>query len=240
VPVFVRLPYDTDRFPFARLAARALGVGRLEELGSRSLAAKRSRDPSTVLATSDNLRLRACLAGLPDAHPLLALYRRLVREVVAPPFGGWLSVTQRPTFRVHLPGTPGVSGWHRDADVTGRMDYINAWVPFVDAAGTTALHVEPEYDSEEHLPVDVPYGQVLVFDGGLLSHGSVTNTTDRSRVSLDFRFTPWTDDGGQRPTSVLAARPAPPYHLARPVVAPPHRPGGRSAAAGPRAAPVTP
>ncbi len=229
MPVFVRLPYDTDRFPFARLAARVLGVGTLEELGSRSLAAKRSRDPSTVLAASDNLHLRARLAGLLETHPLIALYRQLVREVVAPSFGGWISVTQRPTFRVHLPGTPGVSRWHRDADVTGRLDYINAWVPFIDAAGTTALHVESEYDSEEYLPVDVPYGQVLVFDGGLLSHGSVTNTTDRSRVSLDFRFTPWTDDGGQLPTSVLAARPAPPYHLTRPVVAPPHRPGGRPA-----------
>jgi ectoine hydroxylase-related dioxygenase (phytanoyl-CoA dioxygenase family) len=34
----------------------------------------------------------------------------------------------------------------------------------------------------------VRYGEVLIFDGGYLSHGTVSNQTQTTRVSLDMRF----------------------------------------------------
>ncbi|MCY1004069.1 hypothetical protein OV079_00480 [Nannocystis pusilla] len=34
----------------------------------------------------------------------------------------------------------------------------------------------------------VRYGQVLIFDGGYLGHGSVDNVSGVTRVSLDMRF----------------------------------------------------
>jgi ectoine hydroxylase-related dioxygenase (phytanoyl-CoA dioxygenase family) len=46
------------------------------------------------------------------------------------------------------------------------------------------------YGRGEYTPVPVEYGQMLLFDGGLLSHGTVENTSSQTRVSMDLRFVP--------------------------------------------------
>jgi len=184
------VPYDTRRLPLAGAAAQALGVARLDRLADAERERKRDSGGRPRLGYGDNLRLRARLAALPAAHPLLVLYNRLVREVVAPAFGGSISYNASPTFRVHMAGTPSVSAWHRDADVTGRLDYLTAWVPFVDTFESNGLWVEQHYGAADYQPVPAAYGEVVIFDGALARHGSQPNRTHVSRVSLDFRFVP--------------------------------------------------
>ena len=62
------------------------------------------------------------------------------------------------------------------------------WMPFTDVDDGTALWLESDYGRGDFAPVPVRYGEVLIFDGGYLGHGSVANRTDRTRVSLDMRF----------------------------------------------------
>jgi ectoine hydroxylase-related dioxygenase (phytanoyl-CoA dioxygenase family) len=202
------LPYDTGRFPLARAAAQALGVERLDCLAASERERKRQAGRQPVLGYADNMRLRARLAGLPSAHPLLELYDQLVRQVVAPAFGGHISYNASPTFRVHMAGTPSVSTWHRDVDVTGRLDYLTGWVPFVDTFESNGLWLEQHYGAADYQPIPVTYGEVVIFDGALARHGSQPNRTSVSRVSLDFRFVP-KDPRGRGPiaNSILASRP---------------------------------
>ncbi len=202
------IPYDTERFPLAPAAALALGVERIDDLAEAERERKRQAGRRPVLGYRDNLRLRGRLADLAPDHPLLSLYGKLVREVVAPAFGSRISYNATPTFRVHLAGTPSVSAWHRDADVTGRLDYLTAWVPFVDTFESNGLWLEQHYGAADYQPVPATYGEAVIFDGALALHGSQPNRTDVSRVSLDFRFTP--RDPRQRgpiADSILAARP---------------------------------
>ena len=226
VPVQLRLRYETGRYPLAMAAAEVFEVDDLAQLSGRRLADKTDKDPGAILDQTDNFALRDQLATLPLDHKLREIYHSMVLQVIAPAFGGRISYTTRPTFRVHLPGTPPISAWHRDADITGRIDYVNAWVPLVNVVDENTLWIEDDYGSGNHRPVIVAYGEVLIFDGGLLSHGSVLNDSERARVSLDLRFAPRMPDGSARPTEVLSARPPPPFQLARPV-APPHPWRGR-------------
>lgn len=198
MPVMRRLAFDTERYPLAEAAAAVLGAADLGRLADDELGRLRDAHEREALTNEDSLRLRAKLAALTPAHPLRALYQRLVNEVVAPPFGGRIQVTSKPTFRVHLAGTGSVSAWHRDADVTSRPDYITCWAPFVDTFGTNTLWVERDYGSGDHAPVSVHYGEILLFDGALLEHGSVPNTTEVSRVSMDFRFAVNGMEGAER------------------------------------------
>ena len=61
-------------------------------------------------------------------------------------------------------------------------------MPFTDVDETATLWLESFYGRGDYAPVPVRYGEVLIFDGGYLSHGSVPNRTRTTRVSLDMRF----------------------------------------------------
>jgi hypothetical protein len=177
------LEYDTRTLPFAQwLAARIYKTPRLDKLHEHACA------PADSLTYEDNLRLRNLMQRLKDDSPFYKLYNGFAVHVIAAQFGRKIAYSSHPKMRVHLAGTPTVSKWHRDVDVTGRFDQINVWLPFTNAFGGNSLWIESDYGTGDYRPVEVRYGQALLFDGGLLEHGTVTNDTDTTRVSLDFRF----------------------------------------------------
>lgn len=200
--------YDTARYDLARLVAEdVFGVPALERLHEHAHALL-GHEPGARLSYADSLALRARLAAVPRSARLYAAYDALVAEVIAPRFGR-LSYSRNPTFRVQLAGTESVSDWHTDVEITGRDDQVNAWLPLVDAAGANSIWVESDYGRRDFAPVDVAYGEILLFDGGWLLHGSVANTTSVTRVSLDFRFAPKHDRRGAA-RAILGGRPSQP------------------------------
>jgi len=202
--------FDVRRFPWAEVVGRAcFGAPDLPRLHLTAAAGRRRRGQARDTTAADNLAFRARLAGLPPDAEFFRLYHAFAGGVVAPLFGGRISYTSRPTFRVHMPGTQAISLWHRDADVTGRLDQINVWTPFTPVAGANSLWIEQHYGAQDYAPVTLGYGEFLCFDGGLLAHGSVENTTTTTRVSMDFRFAPLTHDDGVD-LGILQARPAAP------------------------------
>jgi hypothetical protein len=183
------LPYDSRSFPFAALLSRdVFGVGRLEELHEYVRRRKRALGCDDALAMQDNLTLRRLIQDLDDDSPFYRLYRHFMLKVLAPVAGRPLSYSNHPKMRVHLPGTPSVSSFHADVPVTGRIDQLNFWIPFTDVQDTATLWLESCYGRGDYAPVPVRYGEVLIFDGGYLSHGTVSNQTQTTRVSLDMRF----------------------------------------------------
>ena len=119
------LDYDSDAYPFVSFVQRhVFGVDSLEGLHqSQHCPAHRA------LRYADNLRLRALMQRLPLNSEFYAIYNRFVRELVVRHFGGRLSYSSRPKMRVHLAGTDSVSRWHCDAEITGRPEQINIWLP---------------------------------------------------------------------------------------------------------------
>ena len=92
-----------------------------------------------------------------------------------------------PTFRVHPVGARTASVPHRDRDYAKGSKFINVWVPLVNVSATNSLWVERDKDSELE-PVQLNYGEALVFNGYDVLHGSVVNTSTMTRVSFDMRY----------------------------------------------------
>lgn len=205
----VFLPYDPRRYDFASAISEVLGFAPLAALHDHVLAAKREAGNRAELTYADNLAQRRKLARQPDDAPFYEVYNRFLTEVIAPRFGGWIGYTVHPTFRVHMAGTTGVSKWHTDVEVIGHEEYINGWLPFTSAADTNTIWVESDYGLEDYAPVPVAYGEALIFDGGCLRHGSVPNTSNATRVSMDFRFVVRRADRPNPDLGVLSGRPAP-------------------------------
>ena len=181
------LGYDTGRFPFAALVNETFRVTDLRELHAR---VKGLAEPPSY---DDNVRLRSFLRARLEKTPFFFYYSELMRTVVAPLFAMHVSYSRRPQFRVHLAGSPSASAWHTDKQVTGRDDQINIWLPFACTLPANTLWIETDYGCADYAPFCVDYGQMLLFDGGRLAHGTVGNDSGQTRVSIDFRFAPLED-----------------------------------------------
>lgn len=200
---FVRLTYDTTRYPFQQLlAAQVFKVPRIDQLHHVWLKQTGQR----ALHYQDNLLLRKLMQRLPDDSPFYKVYHQWVAEVLAPHYGSKITYSAHPKMRVHLAGTGTVSDFHCDADVTGKHDQINCYLPFTDVFDTCTLWCETDYGTENYQPLPLRYGEALLWDGGRLKHGTYHNTTGSTRVSCDFRFVPKPSALVQAPWSEILAR----------------------------------
>lgn len=202
---FVILDYDPGQFPFHLFLAHS--VFRVRQLDQLHVSWMR-RTGKAMLDYADNLRARRVMQELPDDSPFYAVYHAWVAKVLAPHYGGRVRYSAHPKMRVHFAGTGCVSDFHCDAEVTGRDDQINCYLPFTDVSAGGTVWCEADYNSGEYVPLDLRYGQALLWDGGRLRHGTFANQTGRTRVSCDFRFVareparvapPWSDILSDRP-----------------------------------------
>ena len=65
---------------------------------------------------------------------------------------------------------------------------MNIWLPLTLASGSRSIYIESEPGKKDYSPQEVDRGEFLMFPGSKLSHGSETNITNESRLSLDFRI----------------------------------------------------
>jgi len=186
---WVILDYDTRSFPFTSVLTRdVFKCHRLDRLHIYLKQHRKKHGGSTRFGHRDNLLIREMMQSQPPQADFWKLYHGFMLWVLAPWVGRALSYTSHPKMRIHLVGTASVSSFHHDIVVTKRIDQINFWMPFTDADGGSALWLESDYGKGDFRPVGVRYGQVLIFDGGYLGHGSVRNDSQVTRVSLDMRF----------------------------------------------------
>jgi ectoine hydroxylase-related dioxygenase (phytanoyl-CoA dioxygenase family) len=94
----------------------------------------------------------------------------------------------KPTLRVHMPGQSHVCTRHRDYSYKRQPTEINVWLPLTAVGGTNSLWVESEPGCEDFTPFETNgFGEAVLFWGNQCEHYTVQNTTDTTRVSLDFR-----------------------------------------------------
>lgn len=186
---WVLLNYDTVVYPFAEVLQRDIfKVPNLGHLHKYVAEHYNKHGVQRELEPKDNLNIRKMMEGLPPESAFAKLYHYFILRVLSRWVGESISYSQHPKMRVHFPGTPSVSSFHHDISVTKRIDQVNFWLPFNTVDGTATMWLETDYGQSDYKPMRVEYGQVLIFDGGYLGHGSVFNNSDTTRTSMDMRF----------------------------------------------------
>lgn len=185
IPNAITLTYDTRKYPFRKiLSEQIFRVPRIDKLHHYW----KIQSGKKQLGYSDNLLLRKIMQKLPDTSEFYEIYHHWIEKIIGPRYGQQISYSMHPKMRVHLSGTPSVSDFHCDALVTGRDEQINVYLPFTDVFGRNTLWCQKDYGSDQSIPLNLKYGQALIWDGGYLNHGTKENNTDFTRVSCDFRF----------------------------------------------------
>ena len=55
---------------------------------------------------------------------------------------------------------------------------------------TNNIWIESKFDKNDYKPMNLDYGQFLIFDSGL-KHGNRINKENKTRISFDFRVIPY-------------------------------------------------
>lgn len=198
------LAIDNRQYAFAAALCTTLDFhGELHQL-HMSLA---DFSPSASRHTHVMHQKKKTLAPLanPDrAEGLLMLYDALVCEVIAPHIAANVHGTTSmyyaafPTIRVQHPSELSTIRPHVDGMYALQPGSINFWLPLTAPLDSSAsLHVESAPEREDFHPllpdVTAPVGSTLFcFHGRRCVHYTVPNTSEHTRVSLDFRAVPGT------------------------------------------------
>ena len=97
----------------------------------------------------------------------------------------------RPTLRIMFPNNKAVGDFHRDREYNHPIEEINIWVPITTANDTNTIWIESSFDKNDYSPMNLKYGEFLIFDSGL-KHGNKINLENKTRISFDFRIIPET------------------------------------------------
>tara|TARA_R110000851_G_scaffold108257_2_gene229348 strand:+ start:5424 stop:6089 length:666 start_codon:yes stop_codon:yes gene_type:complete len=176
--------YDINKWDFRSIVEEYLDNNKLEclhEHCEKYEVFTRASDQSTIFHS-------AFYKGCELDNKFDSLYKRFVKNYVSKMFIDERLVYQkRPSFRVALTDNKSVGEWHKDSNYQHPFEEINFFIPLTDCKNTNTIWVETNPDSKKYEPINLNYGQIFVFSGGLLNHGNKINTTGKTRVSFDFR-----------------------------------------------------
>ena len=187
--------FDEHTFPLHRILADTLKVEDLSLLHRTAPQDKRQLwDP--LLHAESRFRFHACYDHfvtyfcIPLLHSM-GLAHNLFNSRASSTSGSPERITYRyqsfPCLRIVRPGESS-TGIHCDVNRGHSVGSLNFHVPLTPAFGTNALYTESHPGREDWHPLSTKsFGMGYLFDGARCLHFSLENTTDRTRVSLEFR-----------------------------------------------------
>lgn len=125
----------------------------------------------------------------PEDRGFVELYREFMRFIETEVFGVPLVFQRLPSLRIHYPGFTSYGIMHTDREYNHPDNEINIWVPITRATGSASMIIESDIGKGDYSPVELDYGEFLIFDSGL-THGNNVNQEGYTRMSFDMRVIP--------------------------------------------------
>jgi hypothetical protein len=119
----------------------------------------------------------------------LETYRQFVRFIQDEIVGEPVVYQRLPSLRIQYPGRTSYGVMHTDREYNHPPEEINIWVPITEVRGTASMVIESDFGKGDYAPVEMSYGQLVMFDSGL-THGNVINEEGYTRMSFDLRVIP--------------------------------------------------
>jgi len=181
LPIPYKIKYDTKKFPFRETIEKMLNESSLEKIHLKEKI-------NLIVRETDQKTKWHELYYSKYTEEFKTLYESFVKHLAEAFEYSEIVYQKIPTFRIHQVDNLGVGEWHKDKAYQHGINEVNFWLPFTNTYDTNTIWTESKEDLKDYSPYDVKYGEVLVFSGANLQHGNKINTTEDTRVSVDFRL----------------------------------------------------
>ena len=183
-----RLKYNISEYPFRDIICNVLSTKSLDKIHEENHFEdyelfSREKDQSTKYHKLyyDNFK-----------EQVQPIYEKFIKNIIRPLYNESIAYQKIPTFRLHFPNNIAVGEyhkdkWYRDSKWHSDVCEMNYYLPFTQAFDTNTVWVESEEDKGDYEPIESNYGECIEWDGVNLMHGNKKNTTDKTRISVDFR-----------------------------------------------------
>lgn len=191
---YTTIEYDIDDFPFPACITNALNVENLSLIHKQTKNHKLLRK-NTEQLTEWHQKYYSAIDHTEFGETFQSMYKEFLLELSFD-FPGMMGepciVYQSiPTLRVHLPNNVAVSEYHRDRDYNHPRSEFNVFLPLTKVERSNTIWVETAEGREDFKPIEITPGEIAIFKGCDLLHGNHLNTSKKTRVSLDFRYIPF-------------------------------------------------
>lgn len=181
--------FDTDRWDLRTKVAKFFGTDDLENLHQDPRWNPHKiglpRPNHTITKNSWEAGKAVHQAVSKAAAPTL---KSLIYDGIAQFIGPVKSHQPQAMMRVNFDGSRAILRFHADKEYGQRDSLINVWLPVTSVSGSNSMYVESSPGQSDFKPVELEYGQALLFYGTELIHGTRDNLSGSTRVSYDFRF----------------------------------------------------
>lgn len=181
--------YDTARWDLRGPVERFFGTGELETLHLDPNW--NPHDPGLALPShvvmKNSWDAGKALHGAVSAGETPTL-KSLIYDHVARFVGAIRSCQEVAMMRVNFHGSKAILRFHTDEEYGQRPNTVNLWIPVTSVYGSNSMYVESSPGRSDFKPVELEYGQALMFYGTDLLHGTLDNVSGGTRISYDLRF----------------------------------------------------
>lgn len=134
-----------------------------------------------------------------DAYKkFLDIYKRFIKDLILPRLAFVVGeetcfeavVQTTPVLRVVMPSSHVATVPHRDSEYGHLSEEINFWLPLTPVSGSNSLSVESLPDVGDYHAFEAEPGELFRWWGSECRHYAAPNSTETTRVSLDFRVVP--------------------------------------------------
>lgn len=186
------IKYDINKYNFQDVIKRWLGwnkaLNKIHEQKDYNKIFTRTEDQSTDWHKIYYKKIR-------EDKSFDLLYLNFLNDYIKPRYNENIVFQTIPTFRVHSRNNIAVGEYHKDKtyrniEWSQKVNEMNYYLPFTNTNEYNTFWVESIEDKKDFRPALINYGECLEWDGSNLTHGNCKNTSDYTRVSIDFRVMP--------------------------------------------------
>jgi hypothetical protein len=189
LPMSCVFDYDTGRWGLRAIVSEFFGTDDLENLHLDprwNPSPAGLKIPSHVITKNSwevSKDLRTAVVGRSAT-----LLKSLIYDHIANIAGEVRSHQAVAMMRVNFHGSRAILRFHNDKEYGQKPEQINVWLPITSVYGSNSMYVESFPGLSDFTPVELQYGQGLMFYGTELLHGTLDNVSGGTRISYDFRF----------------------------------------------------
>ena len=127
-----------------------------------------------------------------NINKINTLYKKLIKKLFEKcfPNESFLVYQKNPALRISLPGNKSVGEMHTDFEYNHPEEEINFWMPITKINEINTVWHETKPNLGDFKPIMINYGEIAKVYFNKCRHYANINTTEQTRISLDFRIIP--------------------------------------------------
>jgi len=186
--------YDAERFNFAKIVSQLFSVEDLTKLHDHLETGYVAPDGVAGLSNDTHSKFHKLFYNKLNSgwKEFNDMYVSFVKDVISKQISNEKNLIYQalPSFRIQYPNGKAVTTLHYDHDKNHKhpIGELNIFVPITETTDSNTIYIESLPGLGNFGPIILEPGRCMLWNGNMCRHYNKVNTSNKTRVSFDFRI----------------------------------------------------